>query len=86
MPVCLLLRSHDTFEAFLSEILAGVGGRGVLDTIGTSVSQARAAPSPARFSQAALGQLCGLHQAPGTPQEEAALREKTGEASNLEGI
>ncbi|KAB0404603.1 hypothetical protein E2I00_017050, partial [Balaenoptera physalus] len=69
--------NHDTFEAFLSEILAGVGGRGVLDTIGTSVSQARAAPSPARFSQTALGQLCGLHQAPGTPQEEAALREKT---------
>lgn len=43
--------------------------------------------SAARFSQTALSQLCGLHQAPGITQEAATLGEKTGETSrNPEGI
>ncbi|XP_057557470.1 mitochondrial ribosome-associated GTPase 2 isoform X3 [Hippopotamus amphibius kiboko] len=46
-----------------------VGGRGVLD--------ATWGAGEAHFSQAALGRLCGLHQAPGTPREETALGEKT---------
>ncbi|TKC45016.1 hypothetical protein EI555_003528, partial [Monodon monoceros] len=54
--------SHDTLEAFLSKILAGVGGRGVLDTIGTSVSQARAHASPRLLSVSCAD--CTKHQEP----------------------
>lgn len=53
-----------------------VGGRGARAAVPTGSPRARPAPS-----QAALPWPCGLRQAPGTLQEETALREKTGETS-----